>query len=544
MADDRRGVNALPAWFVPSVLAAPIVAVGAFVVAPLVVLAARAGTALGSTVTAGRTAEVMAFTIGQALLSTVLALALGLAPGIVLARHRVAGRRFVMSLLTAVFVLPTVVMAAGVRALLPDQLDHGLPAIVTAHALFNLAVVVRLVAAVVIPEDLLAAARTLGAGPMTVLTTIVLPVVRPAVISAASIVVAFSFTSYGVVRILGGVSTSTIEVEIWRQAVQLGRVDTAVALTVVQLVTLGAVIAAGVVLARRSAVHWGAAPRATRTPAGATGTIAVALIALLALAPLAALVTASFRVGDAFSTSGWANLLDDTIRPGLRLGLDPVDALFRSLSTAAIAATAALALGALAAVGVATAGRVGRVADAIVMVPLAVSAVTVGLGLVVTYSRSPLDWRAAWFMLPLGHACVALPFVMRPLLTAAHGTDERLRWAAATLGATPLRAVASTILPALRRPLTAGAGLAAAVSLGEFGASSVLSRSGGETLPMVIERLLARTGGDFQARGHALAALLAVVTVALVTLVDLGGDAREALPGVDGPADADPGVLR
>jgi hypothetical protein len=61
---------------------------------------------------------------------------------------------------------------------------------------------------------------------------------------------------------------------------------------------------------------------------------------------------------------------------------------------------------------------------------------------------------------------------------------------------------------------------------------------------MVIERLLARTGGDFQARGHALAALLAVVTVALVTLVDLGGDAREALPGVDGPADADPGVLR
>ena len=97
-----------------------------------------------------------------------------------------------------------------------------------------------------------------------------------------------------------------------------------------------------------------------------------------------------------------------------------------------------------------------------------------------------------------------------------------LRWAAATLGAPPLRAVVTGLLPALRRPLAAGAGLAAAVSLGEFGASSVLSRSGGETLPVVIGRLLARTGGDFQARGHALAVVLAATTVALVAAVDRG----------------------
>ncbi|MEY2974763.1 MAG: hypothetical protein RIR49_1183 [Actinomycetota bacterium] len=526
MADDHRRVNALPGWFVPTVLTTPVLAVGAFIVAPLVVLAVRAGASIGPTVAAARTAEVMAFTVGQALLSTVVALALGLAPGIVLARQRVIGRRLVMSLLTAVFVLPTVVMAAGVRALLPGPIDHGLPAIVTAHALFNLAVVVRLVAAVPIPDGVLAAARTLGARPVVVLRTVVLPVVRPAVVSAAVIVFAFSFTSYGVVRILGGVSTSTIEVEIWRQAVQLGRVDTAVALTVVQLMTLGAVTAVGVTLARRSTIRWGPGTITVGERAGAVGTITVLLTAALALAPLVALLAASFRVGGAFSTSGWANLLDDTIRPGLRLGLDPVAAALRSLVTAGAAATFAVALGALAAVGVANAGRVGRLADPIVMIPLAVSAVTVGLGLLVTYARSPVDWRSSWFVLPLGHACVALPFVVRPLSTAARGVDERLRWAASTLGATPLRAMAATVLPAMRRPLAAGAGLAAAVSLGEFGASSMLSRSGGETLPIVIERLLARTGGDFQARGHALAVLLAVLTVSLVALVDLGSGDR------------------
>ena len=534
MAGDRRGVNALPAWFTPLVLAVPVVGVGAFVVTPLVVLTVRAGTALGAALTAARTAEVLAFTIGQAALSTVVAVVLALGPGIVLARHRVAGRRTALSLLTAVFVLPTVVMAAGVGALLPSPLDRGLTAIITAHALFNLAVVVRLVAAVVIPDTAVAAARTLGARPATVVTTIILPVVRPALIAAASIVFAFSFTSYGVVRILGDLGTSTLEVEIWRQAVRLGRVDTAVALTVIQALALGAVVTLGATAARRTAVRWGPGAVASRTPAGPLGSTAVIAIVVIGTAPLVALVHASFRVGGGYSLSGWANLLDDTIRPGLRLGVDPAGALGRSLVTASVAATAAVAVGALTAVGVATSGRIGRVVDAAVMIPLAVSAVTVGLGLVVAFARPPLDWRAAWFMLPLGHALVALPFVLRPVLSAARAVDERVRWAAATLGATPMRALVTGLLPALRRPLTAGAGLAAAVSLGEFGASSVLSRSGGETLPVVIERLLARTGGDFQARGHALAVVLAAVTVALVATVDRGaGDDRVSHP-VDG----------
>ena len=57
----------------------------------------------------------------------------------------------------------------------------------------------------------------------------------------------------------------------------------------------------------------------------------------------------------------------------------------------------------------------------------------------------------------------------------------------------------------LRRPLATGAGLAAAVSLGEFGATSFLSRTGSDTLPIAIERLLGRTGSLFQAQAFALA---------------------------------------
>ena len=89
-----------------------------------------------------------------------------------------------------------------------------------------------------------------------------------------------------------------------------------------------------------------------------------------------------------------------------------------------------------------------------------------------------------------------------------------------------MRAWWVTVGAALRKPLAAGAGLAAAVSLGEFGATSLLSRSGSETLPVVIERMLARTGGAFRAQGHALAVVLAAATMLIVVLIDRWRDDR------------------
>ena len=68
------------------------------------------------------------------------------------------------------------------------------------------------------------------------------------------------------------------------------------------------------------------------------------------------------------------------------------------------------------------------------------------------------------------------------------------------------------------------AGLVAAISLGEFGATSFLSRRGNETMPIVIERLLGRTGAVLQAQAYALATILAVATVLIVAVLDLAGD--------------------
>ncbi len=55
---------------------------------------------------------------------------------------------------------------------------------------------------------------------------VTVPLLRPALFAAGSIVFVFTFTSYGVIRVLAAPGTRTIEVEVWRNATQLGRVGT------------------------------------------------------------------------------------------------------------------------------------------------------------------------------------------------------------------------------------------------------------------------------------------------------------------------------
>jgi thiamine transport system permease protein len=235
---------------------------------------------------------------------------------------------------------------------------------------------------------------------------------------------------------------------------------------------------------------------------------------------LVALVVRSFSTPTGWSTAAWTDLGRSEIRPGIRIGVDPVDAISNSLVNAVWATSIAVVIGALASLAIVAAGRSGRALDAGLMLPLATSAVTIGFGMLITFDTDPVDWRASWWLVPIGHALIAVPFVVRVCVGVLRSVDPTLTAAAATLGASPVRAWRATIVPYLWRPLAAGAALAAAISLGEFGATSLLSRSGGETMPIAIEALLGRAGSVLQAQGFVLATLLAATTVVLVVIVE------------------------
>jgi thiamine transport system permease protein len=200
----------------------------------------------------------------------------------------------------------------------------------------------------------------------------------------------------------------------------------------------------------------------------------------------------------------------------------PFETILTSLRYAAVAVVLAVVIGGLAAGAIAY-GRGAwrrRLLDTGLMLPLGTSAVTIGFGLLITMDRAPLDLRGTFIIVPLAHALVAVPFVVRAVLPTLRAIDPRLREAAALLGAPPRRVWLGVDLPILRRSLLVGAAFAFAVSLGEFGATAFLARTGTPTLPLAIAQLLGRPGAVNAGQAYALATILMVVTVVVMLAVD------------------------
>ena len=157
--------------------------------------------------------------------------------------------------------------------------------------------------------------------------------------------------------------------------------------------------------------------------------------------------------------------------------------------------------------------------DGFFMLPLGVSAVTLGFGFLITLDEPPLDLRDSPLLVPIAQALVALPLVVRTLAPVLAGVDDRQRQAAASLGAAPAARASLTVdLPVVWRPLLAAAGFAFAVSLGEFGATAFLARDEHPTLPVVIYRLIGHPGAENYGMALAASVVLAATTAA--------GDAR------------------
>ena len=110
------------------------------------------------------------------------------------------------------------------------------------------------------------------------------------------------------------------------------------------------------------------------------------------------------------------------------------------------------------------------------MLPLGTSAVTIGFGFLITFDEAPLDLRGTWMIVPLAHALVATPFVVRAVLPVLRAIDPRLREAASMLGAAPGRVWWEVDRPLLSAGGAVGAAFAFAVSVGEFGATAFLAR--------------------------------------------------------------------
>ena len=529
--------NRLPRRLVAALAAPAVVFIAMFYLWPVASLVAKAVTldSVRAVLHDRQLRAVLWFTTWQALVSTVATIAIGLIPAWLLARYEFTGRRALTALVTVPFVLPTVVVGAAFLALLPDSLDQSVTAILLAHVFFNVAVVVRGVGGLweQLPQDLVAAARTLGASPLRAMREVTIPLLAPAIYASASVVYLFTFTSFGVVRLLGGPANPTLEVEIWQRATRLGDVGVAAVLSVAQLLILGIAVIWFSWIQANHLVALGLHPlnerRRARSRRERISVLAICTAIVVTICtPLAALAERSMRTGSGHTLAAWRSVFGGAtpsqhpIANG-SVANSPVDALgsiTTSLRVAIVAMAISLLIGGCAAFAIAALGRSGRVLDTGIMLPLGTSAVTIGFGLILAFDTPPFDWRAAPLLIPLGHALVATPFVVRLLLPTLRSIDPQLRAAAASLGASPIRAWREIDLRFSARPLLTAAGFALAISLGEFGATTFLTRRGRATLPIAIEQLLNRPGALLHAQGFVLATVLATLTIGVIGAVE------------------------
>jgi thiamine transport system permease protein len=485
------------------------------------------------------------FTLWQAAASTVLTLALGLPGAYALSRLRFRGRRTVSALVLVPFVLPTVVVGSAFLALLGPRspintvlagvfgdgaptldLRRTVAAVLLAHAFFNYAVVVRTVGGAWANLDprLEDAARSLGASRWRAVREVSLPLLRPAIAASAAIVFLFTFTSFGVVLILGGPGLATLEVEIHRATTQLLDLPLASVLALLQLLAVLAALAVYGRLQRRAVARTPrAADEVLRTPRtrGERWFLRANLvvIGLLLVAPPAVLVERAFAVGDGYGLGHFTGLA--TQARGTVLTVAPLEAVRNSLTFALAAASIAAVVGTCTAIAVTgRRGRLTRAVDRGLMLPLGTSAVTVGFGFLISLDRPPLDLRASPLLVPIAQALIATPFVVRSLVPAIEAIDARLREAAAVLGAPPRRIWREIDLPIVARTALVATGFAFAIAVGEFGATVFVARSELPTVPVAIFRALGRPGDANFGQAMALSTILLVVTASALLVID------------------------
>lgn len=474
---------------------------------------------------------VATFTLYQAVLSTFLTVITGLPAAWVFARFDFPGKSLLRAATLVPFVLPTLVVGTAFLALIGPKgatgvdLTGTLWIILIAHVFYNYAIVVRGVGAYWerIDPSLEDAARSLGASKLQVFRTVTLPLLRPAIASTSALVFLFSFTSFGVVLLLGDIRHSTIEVEIWRQTTAYLRLDVASTLAVLQLIGVGVILMMYGRYQQRTTIQFthGATrpPRpGSRSERLAVGGVLTAMGMLLGL-PLGILIGRSFINPD--GGIGIANYTNLFILPTRSAAfIDPSEAIVNSLGFALAASVIALFIAVLASAALSySRRRIARTFDVLVMLPLGTSAVTIGFGFLVALDW-PVDIRTSVILIPIAHALVAIPFVVRTTSPSMGSVQHRLREAAATLGASPTKAWWTIDLRLVSRSIAVGAAFAFAISMGEFGATSFISRPDSPTIPIAIFRLLGRPGSTPFGAALALSVMLMFITGVAVFAID------------------------
>ncbi len=491
------------------------------------------------------------FSFQQAFLSTCLTLLVGLPAAFLFARYDFPARKMLRAFSLIPFILPTVVVAAAFNTLIgprgwvnlllmhlfnlstpPLSILNKLPAILLAHVFYNTSIVIRIVGQRLerLNLSLIEAAHVLHASPFQAWRSVALPLLIPSIGGAAMLAFLFNFTSFGVVLMLGGPGYATLEVAIYTQVFDRFNLPMAGVLAIVQLLVTWLI---AIVQNRVGYTRFGnnsmaqVSPFRHRPKGRLEKTFVIMmciLLVLLFVMPLLSLTARSFVTLDAargergnvktgftfrYYTELFRNRRDSIFYAG------PLAAIQHSLLYSFITMIIATVIGLLASYAIADSRkRFSRIIESLFMLPLGAGSVILGLGFLLTFNHAP--WTSGSFpiILPIAHALIALPFVVRTMLPAIKSIPQNLRDAASVMGASPWRVRREVDFPILTRALMVSLAFCFTISLGEFGASGFLANASTPTVPIAIFRYLSQPGALNYGQALAMSTLLMITSVA------------------------------
>ena len=468
------------------------------------------------------------FTVMQAAISAVLSTALAIPVARALARRRFPGRGALLVLFGAPFLLPAVVAVIGILSVygrngifnqalaavgLPPFSIFGLQGVVLAHVFFNLPLATRMILNgwLAIPAERFRLARTLRLSPRATFRHLEFPMLREVLPGVVLIVFLFCLASFVVALTLGGgPKATTLELAIY-QALRFdfapGR---AAVLAGLQMILCVAAVALSSRIALPSSFGTGLDRATELAPEGiwriVLDTSVIGSVAVFLITPLAYLLIDGLPALTSLSASVWHAALRSVVM---------------AMASGLIATLAALVM----AQCVAKRRWGSHWVDVAAMLPMAASGLVLGTGVFLMVRLIARPEALALPVTVLINATMALPLLYRLLLPEARALHAGYDRLATALGMPFLVRLQRVTLPRLARPLGLGAGIAAALSMGDLGVISLFAGEGNATLPLVVQRL---SGAYRVAEASAASLVLVSASLVLFLLFDLAG--RHAAP--------------
>jgi thiamine transport system permease protein len=398
-----------------------------------------------------------------------------------------------------------------------------------ANLFMNYSLAVRIIGGVwtTLDEAIEDAAELDGAGRLRTLKSISLPQLSTSIASAGALIFLYCAANFGIVLVLGGATTRTVETEIYTATTQyldlpkasglvlIQTILTILAFVIAQRLSRGTLGIAGIIfLAPRNRIDKRDLPAITLTSIFIAGLIFIPLISVFARA---------FKYKSRFGWQNFANLASHGARDALSISVG--HAALNTLRNALITTVLSMSVGLIVSYLISR-PQVNRrpvlfqrTMDIVFQMPVGISSVVLGLGYLICFGSGLFPLRSSWLVTPLAQSLLTIPLVIRLILPALNSIDHELRETAQTESASPSQIWWLVEIPIIHGVLLIATGYAAIVSIGEFGAANFLAYGDQGTLPTVLYQLISHPGAENYGMAMASSALLISVALFVVYMV-------------------------